>query len=92
MSTTYPTSRTLTAASLTHREQALLSAAAAGRVEICCSCEPDLFVDGLCCCDQAMAHRLAHAGLIAPSIVGPVGSRVAAVLTDSGFAALEVIS
>jgi hypothetical protein len=73
---------------LTGRERAILAAVAAGRVEMSCSCEPDLFVDGLCCCDQASARNLARAGLIAAKTVARLGSRVAAVLTPAGAAML----
>jgi hypothetical protein len=52
-------------------------------------CEPDLFVDGLACCDQSAAHHLAHAGLV--RAIGPAkrGHRVLAELTIAGRVALE---
>lgn len=49
---------------LNRRELAMLRAIADGRAEITCSREPDLFIDGLACCDQFLVHRLARRGLI----------------------------
>lgn len=74
---------------LNHRERATLRAVAEGHAEISCSCEPDLFVDGLACCDQHTAHRLAHLGLVAPAHDGQWGERVPARLTEAGAEALE---
>lgn len=51
------------------------------------SCEPDLFVDGLQCCDQQVAHDLARAGLLRPVRPGRIGERVPAVLTGRGWSA-----
>ncbi|MQA63911.1 MAG: hypothetical protein GEU86_21150 [Actinophytocola sp.] len=83
-------STTKTRRPLTGRDRAILTAVAAGRAEITCSCEPDLYVDGLCCCDQSTAHSLAHAGLIAAAMSGAQpGARVPAVLTASGAATLN---
>ncbi|NIJ13699.1 uncharacterized protein YjhX (UPF0386 family) [Saccharomonospora amisosensis] len=76
---------------LNHRERATLHAVAQGGAEITCSCEPDLFLDGLACCDQATAHRLAREGLIAPANAGRPGERVPAVLTDAGKRALHAL-
>lgn len=73
---------------LSHRDSALLRAVAAGRVSMTCGCEPDLFVDGLCCCDQLGAHRLSHAGLIHPARHGEPGQQVPAALTTAGEVAL----
>lgn len=73
---------------LNHRERATLRAVAEGHAEISCSCEPDLFIDGLSCCDQSTAHRLARMGLIAPAHQGARGELVLAVLTVSGKEAL----
>lgn len=70
------------------RARALLRAVAAGRAEMTLSSEPDLFVDGLACCDQHTAHLLAHAGLIRPAHGGAVGDRVPAVITGAGREAL----
>ncbi|MGH3450286.1 MAG: hypothetical protein ACRDQW_06065 [Haloechinothrix sp.] len=83
MSANFPTGRVLTG-----RDRAILAAVAAGRVEMSCSCEPDLFVDGLCCCDQVAARNLARAGFIAAKAAVRLGSRVAAVLTPAGAAML----
>ncbi|WP_414941087.1 hypothetical protein [Amycolatopsis sp. cmx-11-51] len=73
---------------LNHRERATLKAVADGHAEISRSCEPDLFVDGLACCDQHTAHRLAHLGLVAPARGGRWGERVPARLTEAGAEAL----
>ena len=74
---------------LNHRERATLRAVAEGHAEISCSREPDLFVDGLACCDQHTAHRLAHLGLVMPARSGRWGERVPALLTEAGAVALE---
>ncbi|MGH3451495.1 MAG: hypothetical protein ACRDQW_12395 [Haloechinothrix sp.] len=76
-------------AELNNRERAALHAIALGIAEITCSCEPDLFIDGLACCDQFTARRLAHLALVVPSRAGKPGERVPAILTDNGRAALE---
>lgn len=75
---------------LNNRERATLRAVALGRAEISCSCEPDLFVDGLACCDQFTAHRLARLALVAPLRSGRLGERVPATLTDTARAALNL--
>lgn len=72
----------------THRARAMLRAVAAGRAHVSCSCEPDLYVDGLPCCDQFTAHTLATAGLIRELRPGSPGQRVPAELTATGRAAL----
>lgn len=72
----------------THRARAMLRAVADGRAELVCGCEPDLLVDGLCCCDQFTAHLLARDGLIRPVVPGAVGERVRAEITAAGHAAL----
>ena len=74
---------------LNHRERATLRAVAGGHAEISCSCEPDLFIDGLSCCDQSTVHRLARLGLIAPARPGKCGELVPALLTDAGSRALD---
>ena len=71
------------------RALAMLRAVSDGRAELACSCEPDLFVDGLGCCDQYTAHQLARAGLIRPAIPGAIGQRVRAELTAAGRAVLS---
>ena len=77
---------------LTGRDRAILRAVAAGRAEVTVSCEPDLLIDGLNCCDQAAVHGLCHAGLICPATLGRAGARVPAVLTSAGAAALQEIA
>jgi len=76
---------------LNHRERATLRAVARGGAEITLSVEPDLFIDGLACCDQSTVHRLTHRGLIRPSRPGSAGERVPAEITDVGRAALGAI-
>ncbi len=71
---------------VTGRELAMLRAVAAGRAELVRSCEPDLYIDGLCCCDQYTAHHLAHRGLLRASTPGRIGERVRAELTATGQA------
>lgn len=73
---------------LNHRMIAMLRAVAAGRAELGCSCEPDLRVDGLPCCDQAAARQLARAGLVRPSAPCATGQWVRAELTQRGRQAL----
>lgn len=73
---------------LSRRAIAMLKAVADGRAELRCSCEPDLRVDGLSCCDQSTAHGLAHAGLVrATRLVAP-GQWAPAELTEAGHRAL----
>ncbi|MFC0433591.1 hypothetical protein [Kutzneria buriramensis] len=69
-----------------HRVLAMLRAVDAGRAQLTCSAEPDLFVDGMPCCDQFTAHVLAHEGLVRPGQPGTPGQRVPAVLTTAGRA------
>nr|WP_202505797.1 hypothetical protein [Amycolatopsis rubida] len=73
---------------MNHRERATLRAVAEGHAEISCSCEPDLFVDGLSCCDQGTVRDLVRKGLIEPAECGAYGARVRAVLTEAGVRAL----
>jgi hypothetical protein len=70
---------------VSRRGMAMLRAVAAGRALMSRSCEPDLFIDGVACCDQMTAHALARDGYIRP--VRP-GNLVPAELTDAGRAAL----
>jgi len=69
---------------LTGRDRAIMRAVATGHAELGWGVEPDLFLDGRCCCDQAAAHRLARAGLIAPAATAAAGQRVPAMITDRG--------
>ena len=71
---------------------AILRAVATGRAEVTCSCEPDLYVDGLPCCNQLIVHQLAHAGYLAASRPGHVGQRVPATLTDTGLRVLAALT
>ncbi|MBP2329562.1 hypothetical protein JOF56_009947 [Kibdelosporangium banguiense] len=73
---------------LSRRELAMLRAIAAGRATITCSCAPDLFIDGLPCCDQSASRHLAHAGLVRATIAAKVGQLVPAELTGVGHALL----
>ncbi|WP_436496154.1 hypothetical protein [Actinokineospora sp. HUAS TT18] len=76
---------------LSHRALAMLRAVAAGRAQISCGREPDLYIDGMPCCDQFSAHVLTHDGFIAAGD-GPFGQLVPAVLTSAGVAALESVA
>ena len=87
--TTAPSTTAPSATALTRRDRAILKAVADGRAELVYGAEPDLLLDGRCCCDQMAAHRLAHAGLIAPLTIAPVGQRVPARLTAAGTAQLS---
>lgn len=71
------------------RSLAMLRAIGHGRAEISLSCEPDLFVDGLPCCDQFTARQLAHGGLVQPARLGLIGQRVPARLTLAGRSVLD---
>ena len=70
------------------RARAMLAAVADGRAEVSDSCEPDMFIDGLACCDQTLAHTLTHAGVIRP--IGPAtpSGRHAVTLTSLGIETL----
>ena len=74
---------------LSHRALVMLRAVGSGRAQLTCSSEPDLFIDGLPCCDQYAAHDLTHAGLIQPLQPGHLGQRVAATHTAAGRVAVE---
>jgi hypothetical protein len=69
---------------LTPRDRAILRAVAGGTAELLGGSQPDLLLDGRCCCDQLAARRLAQAGLIAGAAPARVGQRVPAVLTRAG--------
>ena len=77
-----------TTSTLSGRDRAILRAVAAGGAQLQLGSEPDLFLDGRCCCDQAAAHLLVRAGLIAAATLGLVGERVAAAITPAGREAL----
>jgi hypothetical protein len=74
---------------MNYRALAMLRAVDEGRAHLTLSQEPDLFIDGVSCCDQFTAHTLSHDGLIAPAQSGAIGQRVPATLTPAGVAAIE---
>jgi hypothetical protein len=76
----------LNAIPLYGRHRAYLRAVADGRAEMTCSSEPDLYIDGLACCDQHCARQLAEQNLITPACSGKPGQRVPAALTLVGTA------
>lgn len=73
---------------LSHRDRAILRAVAEGRAMLRCGCAPDLFVDGVACCDQHAVHQLASAGLLGPVRSATPGTLVPAALTELGSVAL----
>ncbi|HEY0816899.1 MAG TPA: hypothetical protein VGE11_26795 [Pseudonocardia sp.] len=73
-----------TTSTLSGRDRAILRAVAAGGAELALGSEPDLFLDGRCCCDQSAVHRLVREGLIAAAVLGWVGQRVPAGITPVG--------
>lgn len=75
---------------LSHRAIAMLRATAAGRAELTCSCEPDLRVDSLPCCDQVTARFLFHSGLVQRAAGGTTGQWMTARLTPAGENALAL--
>lgn len=74
-----------------NRVFAMLRAVAQHRAEMTCSCEPDLYIDGITCCDQTTAHALARYRLIHPLRPGAIGQRVPAGLTAAGHAVLGTV-
>ncbi|WP_424185323.1 hypothetical protein ACOBQX_25990 [Actinokineospora sp. G85] len=84
MSTTDPNEPT----DLNRRALAMLRAVAEGRAQLACSREPDLYIDGVPCCDQFTAHLLTHQGLVTPA-TGRFGQLVPATLTPAGTAAVS---
>ena len=76
---------------LNHRARAMLRAVIDGRAELSCSREPDLFIDGVPCCDQFTAHTLAHDGLIRHAYPAAIGKRVPATVTPAGLAAVTPV-
>ena len=75
---------------LSCRDRAILRAVAGGGAELVTGAEPDLFLDGRCCCDQTAARHLVRSGLIAAATLGLGGQRVAATLTAAGHQALSI--
>lgn len=73
---------------LSGRAKAVLRAVAAGRAQVTGGREPDLYIDGLPCCDQTVSHDLVHAGLLRGRRVVGLDERTEAVLTDAGRAAI----
>jgi hypothetical protein len=73
---------------LTGRARAMLRAVEAGRAEVTGGLEPELYVDGLPCCDQMATHDLVYAGLLRAAQPTRFGHRVCAELTEDGRAAL----
>jgi hypothetical protein len=76
---------------LSHRAISMLRAVFAGRAELTCSCEPDLRVDSLLCCDQATTRFLFHSGLIQPTSNGTISQWTAARLTPAGENVLALV-
>ncbi|GAA2967022.1 hypothetical protein [Actinokineospora diospyrosa] len=72
---------------LSHRARAMLRAVAEGRGHLASGSEPDLYIDGVPCCDQFTAHLLTHDGLVTGPH-GRFGELVPATLTAAGSAAL----
>ncbi|WP_206794677.1 hypothetical protein [Amycolatopsis sp. MtRt-6] len=70
--------------SLTRRAVNMLKAVRDGRAQLSLGCEPDLYVDGIPCCDQATARTLGRLGLIAANGPGRLGELVPAVVTKAG--------
>ncbi|PWV82409.1 hypothetical protein SAMN05421630_103186 [Prauserella marina] len=69
---------------LTYRDREFLKAVAAGRVQLTCNAEPDVYVDGLAWCDPFGARALIGMGLIERAPVGRHGERITALLTVEG--------
>ncbi|MBA2310609.1 MAG: hypothetical protein H0W01_15255 [Pseudonocardiales bacterium] len=78
-----------TTTELTARHRALLRAVAAGRCELNGGRDPDLLVDGLCCCDQFSARQLLRAQLVTARIDDAADGPVPATLTAAGQSAIE---
>jgi hypothetical protein len=81
---TIPTAPEQVAATLSHRDRAVLRAVAAGRCVVAGLQDAALRIDGLFFADQFAGPRLTAAGLITASAVGP------ARLTPAGRAALGI--
>lgn len=83
---------TVPASARSDRARAILRAVAAGRATASCGCEPDLFVDGLACCDQPGARALRKAGLFAPVRSAGADEVVPVDLTDLGRTVLGLLA
>ncbi len=73
---------------LSGRAKAVLRAVAAGRAQVTGGREPDLYIDGLPCCDQAVPRDLVRAGLLRARRAVGFDERTEAELTDAGRAAI----
>lgn len=73
---------------LNRRQLAVLVATAEGRCELSSSCEPDVFVDGLCCCDHSVGGLLLRAGLVRRATLTLADQRVPVEVTELGYALL----
>ncbi len=73
---------------LSGRAKAMLRAVAAGRGQLSGGREPDLYVDGLPCCDQTVTHDLVRAGLLRARRAVGLDERTDAELTEAGRAAI----
>lgn len=73
---------------LSGRAKAVLRAVAAGRAQLTGGCEPDLYIDGLACCDQVVSHDLVRAGLLRGRRAVGLDERTEAELTEAGRAAI----
>ena len=74
---------------LSGRARAVLRAVAAGRAQLTGGCEPDLYIDGLPCCDQMVSHDLVRAGLLRGRREVGLYERTEALLTEAGRAAIS---
>ena len=73
---------------LSHRDRAVLLAAADGRCDLAAEGVPDLRVDGLWFCDQPRAHALVAVGLLARASARSEAPSAPALLTPAGRLAL----
>jgi hypothetical protein len=73
---------------LSDRARNMLRAVRDGRGRLALGSEPDLYVDGIPCCDQQTVHALVKRGFLRPAGPGRPGELVAAALTAAGRAVL----